>query len=102
MKKIVMTAALALVLAGCSGGGPGKSDVEQALGQFFEQAAGVKPVFEDLEVGGCEKAGEGPGYACSVSATVVLDAGGRTQREPLSRTFVFDEVGGHWKVVATR
>lgn len=101
MKKIVMTAALALVLAGCSGG-PGKSDVEQALGQFFEQAAGVKPVFEDLEVGGCEKAGESPGYACSVSATAVLDAGGRTQREPLSRTFVFDEVGGQWKVVATR
>lgn len=103
MKKIVIIAALAvLALAGCAGGGPGKSDVEQAMGQFFEQAAGVKPTFENLEVGTCEKAGDAPGYACSVSATVVLDAGGRTQREPLSRTFVFDEVGGQWKVVSTR
>lgn len=102
MKKIAITAALALALAGCSGGGPGTSDIEEALGQFFEQAAGVKPTFENLEVGDCEKAEDSPGYACSVSATAVLDAGGRTQREPLSRTFVFDEVGGQWKVVATR
>lgn len=102
MKKIVMAAALVLAMAGCSGGGPGKSDIEEALGQFFEQAAGVKPTFENLEVGNCEKADDSPGYSCSVSAMAVLDAGGRVQREPLSRTFVFDEVGGQWKVVATR
>lgn len=93
---------LALTLTACTGGGPSKGDAEEALAQFFHQAAGVRPTFEDLALGDCDKAGEGPGYACSVSATVVLDAGGRVQREPLSRTFVFDELDGQWKVVATR
>lgn len=105
MKKTaaaMSTAALALMLTACTGGGPSKSEAEQALGQFFQQAAGVRPTFENLALGDCEKAGEGPGYACSVSATVVMDAGGRVQREPLSRTFVFDELDGQWKVVATR
>lgn len=99
---LLIPAALVLALAACTGGGPSKSEAEEALGQFFQQAAGVRPTFEDLALGDCEQAGEGPGYACSVSATVVLDAGGRVQREPLSRTFMFDELDGQWKVVATR
>lgn len=102
IETTLITSALALMLTACTGGGPSKSEAEQALGQFFQQAAGVRPTFENLALGDCERAGEGPGYACSVSATVVLDAGGRVQREPLSRTFVFDELDGQWKVVATR
>ncbi|MCD9030859.1 hypothetical protein LDO32_03805 [Luteimonas sp. Y-2-2-4F] len=102
MKKIVMTTALAVVLASCSGGGPGKSDAEQALGQFFEQNAGVKPSFEDFKVGSCEKSESGPGYACSVTGTAEFALGSRKQREPLTGTFVFDRVGSEWKVVGTR
>lgn len=102
MKRIATAIALTLTLSACTGGGPNKGEAEEALAQFFQQAAGVRPTFEDLVLGDCDKAREGPGYVCSVSATVVLDAGGRVQREPLSRTFVFDELDGQWKVVATR
>lgn len=101
MKKIAMTALLAVALTSCTSG-PGKGEVEEALGQFFQQTAGVRPSFEDLKVGGCQKAEGGPGYACSVSAIAVFNAGSRAQREPLTNTFVFDEVGGHWKVIGTR
>lgn len=90
-----------LLLVGCSAG-PGKGDVEKALGQFFQQNAGIEPTFDDLEIGKCEKPDTGPGYACSVSGTAQFTLGTRTQSESLTGTFVFDEVGGQWKVVGTR
>ena len=37
MKKILIAASAALLLAGCSTG-PGKGEVEEALGVFFQQA----------------------------------------------------------------
>ena len=88
---------VALLLGGCSAG-PGKGDVEKALVQFYQQNAGIEPTLEGLEVGSCEEADSGPGYACSISGSAML----RNQPYPLPGTVVFDEVGGQWKVIGTR
>ncbi|TDK26214.1 hypothetical protein E2F46_06345 [Luteimonas aestuarii] len=102
MKKMIVSIALTATIAGCSGGGPGKSDVEQALANHFEQGAGIRPTFEGLEVGACAKVQGGPGHACSVSGRAAFNMGGRTQRETLTGTFVFDQVGGRWTVVGAQ
>lgn len=94
-------AVVGLMLAACAAG-PGKGDVEQALAGFFEQTAGTRPTFEGLEVGRCQKAEGGPGYACAVSGQARFAVNGRVQQEPLTGTFVFDRVGDQWKVVGTR
>jgi len=99
--KTMTAATLALALAACSAG-PGQGDVEHALGAFFEQHAGAKPTFENLEVGSCQKAEGSPGYACAVNGQARFDLGGRKQREKLTGTFLLDKVGGRWTVIATR
>jgi len=101
MKKFLITIAAGVMLAGCGNGGPSKSQVEAALIQHFEQASGgMRTTFERLDVGACEKVEGGPGHACAVDGQAVIDVGGRAQREALTATFVLDEVGGAWKVVA--
>lgn len=101
MKKIAMVAFVGMALSGCSAG-PGKGDVEEALTQFIQQNAGVQPTFEGLEIGECKKPESGPGYACSVSGTAKFQLGTRTQSEQMAATYIFDKVGGDWKVVGTR
>lgn len=99
--KTMTVATLVLALAACSAG-PGKGEVESALGAFFEQNAGAKPIFEGLEVGSCQRSEGSPGYACAVSGQAQFDLGGRKQRETLTGTFVLDKVGGRWTVIGTR
>ena len=99
MKKILMAATAAVLLSACAAG-PGKGDVEGALGRYVEEAGGADPVFEDLEVGKCEEAS--PGYACSVTGKLTVAMGRRTQTDNLVGTFVFDEVDGEWRVVGQR
>lgn len=99
MKTILMTAIAALLLAGCAGG-PGKGDVEEAMRLYVQEAAGVVPTFEDLEVGKCKESGSGPGYACSVTGKMSVPRGRGTQTENMVGTFVFDKVDGQWRVVA--
>ena len=97
----VLVAGFALVLVACSAG-PGKRDVEQTLGVFFEQHAGAKPAFEGLDVGRCQKAEGSPRYVCAVSGQARFDLGERIQRETVTGTFVLDKVGGRWTVIGTR
>ena len=98
MKKILIAASAALLLAGCSTG-PGKGEVEEALGVFFQQAVGTTPAFEDLQVGECKAPSSGPGYACSVTGKATITMGSRSQTENLVGTFLFEEIDGEWKVM---
>ena len=101
MKRIAIVAAVGMLVAGCSAG-PSKSSAQDALAEFYEQGAGIKPQLNDFALGNCEKQEGSPGYACSASGEAVFAVGNRTQREQLAGTFVFDKVGSTWKVVGTR
>lgn len=100
MKRISILAAVGL-LAGCSAG-PSDSEAKEALARFFERQAASRPTFDPLDVGKCQAAEGGPGYACAVQGQAVFNLSGRIQREPLTGTFVFDRVGGKWAVIGTR
>lgn len=101
MKNSLLIPALLAGLASCAAE-PGKGDIEAALTQHYAQAAAATPTFENLEVGACAKAASAVGYVCSVSADVQFQSQGRTLHDKLTGSFVFDRVGGSWKVVATQ
>ena len=95
MKKLVGATVL-LVLSGCSAR-PSSSAMEDAYLKYLQENDSSITI-EQFKHGDCAKAGNQPGYACSVQADITYMRG--ANHTTMEGTFVFDKIGGDWKVVS--
>lgn len=90
-------------LAGCSSD-PSEDDAKRGLASMVSQAMlGVPVEIRNVEMGDCASDSTVAGVACSLSAIASVPLT-ETRREEVavSGIFVFDKIGGEWKLVGRK
>ena len=106
MRHVLTAVCLAALVAGCSGGGPDKADMQKALTEGFEKEVFAESVeYKTFEVGDCVK--DNAVFACPLRGEATVEMRvmpGRTTKTdlPFAGTYRFAEVGGEWALVGVQ